>query len=42
MKQRHLQLLLGIALLLWFSVLVGFYTRLWTAIIGHVVYIAPW
>lgn len=38
------QLLLGIVLLLWFSVLgrwLGFYMGLWTAIIGHVVYIAP-
>ena len=38
------QLLLGIVLLLWFSVLgrwFGFYTGLITAIIGHVVYIAP-
>lgn len=38
------QLLLGIVLLLWFSVLgrwLGFYTGLWTAIIGHVVYISP-
>jgi spermidine/putrescine transport system permease protein len=38
------QLLLGIVLLLWFSVLgrwLGFNMGLWTAIIGHVVYIAP-
>ena len=38
------QLLLGIVLLLWFSVLgrwFGFYTGLVTAIIGHVVYITP-
>ena len=38
------QLLLGIVLLLWFSVLgrwLGFNTGLVTAIIGHVVYIAP-
>ena len=38
------QLLLGIVLLLWFSVLgrwFGFNTGLVTAIIGHVVYIAP-
>jgi spermidine/putrescine transport system permease protein len=38
------QLLLGIVLLLWFSVLgrwLGFNTGIVTAIIGHVVYIAP-
>lgn len=38
------QLLLGIVLLLWFSVLgrwLGFNTGLVTAIIGHIVYIAP-
>jgi spermidine/putrescine transport system permease protein len=38
------QLLLGIVLLLWFSVLgrwFGFNTGLVTAIIGHIVYIAP-
>lgn len=38
------QLLLGIVLLLWFSVLgrwIGFNNGMWTAIIGHVVYIAP-
>jgi spermidine/putrescine transport system permease protein len=38
------QLLLGIVLLLWFSVLgrwLGFHTGLVTAIIGHIVYIAP-
>lgn len=38
------QLLLGIVLLLWFSVLgrwFGFNNGLWTAIIGHVVYITP-
>ncbi|MCB1378141.1 MAG: ABC transporter permease [Alphaproteobacteria bacterium] len=38
------QLLLGIVLLLWFSVLgkwLGFNTGMITAIIGHVVYIAP-
>ena len=38
------QLLLGIVLLLWFSVLgrwFGFNTGLVTAVIGHVVYIAP-
>lgn len=38
------QLLLGIVLLLWFSVLgrwLGFNTGVVTAIIGHVVYIAP-
>ena len=36
------QLLLGIVLLLWFSVLgrwIGFNNGMWTAIIGHVVYI---
>ncbi len=38
------QLLLGIVLLLWFSVLgrwFGFNTGIVTAIIGHIVYIAP-
>ena len=38
------QLLLGIVLLLWFSVLgrwLGFNTGMVTAIIGHIVYIAP-
>jgi spermidine/putrescine transport system permease protein len=38
------QLLLGIVLLLWFSVLgrwFGFNMGLWTAIIGHLVYITP-
>jgi spermidine/putrescine transport system permease protein len=38
------QLLLGIVLLLWFSVLgrwLGFNTGIVTAIIGHIVYIAP-
>lgn len=38
------QLLLGVAMLLWFSVLGGwlnFSPALWTAIIGHVVYITP-
>ena len=38
------QLLLGIVLLLWFSVLgrwLGFNTGIVTAVIGHVVYIAP-
>lgn len=38
------QLLLGVILLLWFSVLgrwLGFHTGLATAVIGHVVYITP-
>ena len=38
------QLLLGVAMLLWFSVLGGWFDfspALWTAIIGHVVYITP-
>lgn len=38
------QMLLGIVLLLWFSVLgraLGFNMGLWTAIIGHIVYITP-
>lgn len=38
------QLLLGIVLLLWFSVLgrwLGFHTGIITAIIGHIVYITP-
>ncbi len=38
------QLLLGVVMLLWFSVLggwIGFSPSIWTAIIGHVVYITP-
>lgn len=38
------QLLLGVVMLLWFSVLggwLGFSPSVWTAIIGHVVYITP-
>lgn len=38
------QLMLGVVMLLWFSVLgnmFDFSTALWTAIIGHVVYITP-
>lgn len=38
------QLLLGIVLLLWFSVLgrwIGFSNGMWTAVVGHIVYIAP-
>jgi spermidine/putrescine transport system permease protein len=38
------QLLLGVVMLLWFSVLgawLGFSPSLWTAIVGHVVYITP-
>ncbi|WP_138936141.1 ABC transporter permease [Roseovarius arcticus] len=38
------QLLLGVAMLLWFSVLGGWFDfspALWTAIIGHIVYITP-
>ncbi len=38
------QLLLGVVMLLWFSVLggwLGFSPSVWTAIIGHIVYITP-
>lgn len=38
------QLLLGVAMLLWFSVLgmwLDFSPALWTAVIGHVIYITP-
>lgn len=38
------QLLLGVVMLLWFSVLAGWFNMspgLWSAVIGHVVYITP-
>lgn len=38
------QMLLGIVLLLWFSVLgrwLDFHMGIWTAVLGHIVYIAP-